>query len=43
MVRYRDGPSETEEDHEELCKDIQSPGQDLNPEPQEYEAGLLTN
>jgi hypothetical protein len=32
----------TEENHENLNQDSQSPGRDLNPGPPEYEAEMLT-
>jgi hypothetical protein len=32
----------TGEGHENISQDSRSPGQDLNPEPPEYEAGVLT-
>jgi hypothetical protein len=35
-------PGETEENKEDLSQDFRSLGRDLNPEPPEYEAGLLT-
>jgi hypothetical protein len=31
-----------EENHENLCQGSRSPSRDLNPEPQEYEAGVFT-
>jgi hypothetical protein len=35
-------PRRTEENHENLNQDIQSPGRDMNPGPSEYEAVVLT-
>jgi hypothetical protein len=35
-------PGRTEENHENLSQDSLSPGRDLNPEPPEYETGVLT-
>jgi hypothetical protein len=35
-------PGGTEENHENLSQNSQSPGRDLNPGPPKYEAGVLT-
>jgi hypothetical protein len=35
-------PEGTEEKHENLSQNFQSSGRDLDPEPLEYEAGVLT-
>jgi hypothetical protein len=35
-------PRKTKENHEKLRRNSRSPGRDLNPEPPEYETGVLT-
>jgi hypothetical protein len=41
LSRYSSG--RTDENHENLNQDSQSPGRDFNPAPAEYEAGVLTS
>jgi hypothetical protein len=41
-VLSQHSPGGTEENHEHLSRDSRFPDKDLNPEPLEYEAGVLT-